>query len=169
MSRREPIETERLIVRLPEEADRERFVELWTDDEFQVFSPGTFDVAGASVRFDRMLERAAELTFAKQPIVDRASGRILGYTGVDTFEFEGETRLEYGYRLDTSARGKGYATEAGQALLAHASQVWEGELLAMIDPRNDASRNVLGKLGFEFWKQDLVEGFVDDLFRRRLP
>ena len=46
----------------------------------------------------------------------------------------------------------------------------EGEITArVIDPRNDASRNVLGKLGFDFWKQDLVEGFVDDLFRRRLP
>jgi RimJ/RimL family protein N-acetyltransferase len=35
----------------------------------------------------------------------------------------------------------------------------------MIDPTNLASRNVAQKLGFTFWKQALVNGFVDDIHR----
>jgi len=36
---------------------------------------------------------------------------------VNWFDFEEQRRLEYGYRLVPEARGKGYATEAGRALL----------------------------------------------------
>jgi RimJ/RimL family protein N-acetyltransferase len=62
-----------------------------------------------------MLARAGELTFAKQPVIERSSGQVVGYAGVDRFVFEGQSRLEFGYRLVPQARGKGYATEAGRA------------------------------------------------------
>jgi RimJ/RimL family protein N-acetyltransferase len=39
-------------------------------------------------------------------------------------------------------------------------------LLAMIDPSNEASRNVAAKLGFEFWKPAVVDGYLDDIYRR---
>ncbi len=158
--------TERLELRLPEERDRGRFVELFCDDEFMVFSAGTHDQQSANDRFDRMLVRAAEVPFAKQPIIERSTGTILGYSGVDRFDFEGEARLEYGYRLVPSARGRGYATEAGSAVLAVAEESFTGELIAMIDPRNAPSANVITKLGFTWWKRAIVDGFEDDIYRR---
>lgn len=156
--------TARLELRLPVEADRERFVELFCDEEFMVFS-GVVDRQAANRRFDRMLGRAQELGFAKQPIIERATGEIVGYTGVDRFDFEGESRLEYGYRLVPSAREKGFATEAGRALLDQAAKTFRGEILAIIDPRNHASQNVVYKLGFGFWKQAHVYGHLDNLYR----
>lgn len=160
--------TERLELRPPEEGDRSRFVELFCDDDFMVFSGGTHTPESASARFDRMLERAAELPFAKQPVVERSSGVIVGYSGVDRYTFEGRERLEYGYRLVPSARGRGYATEAGRALLDVAEATWAGELIAMIDPRNTPSAKVISKLGFSWWKRAEVESFVDDLYRRTI-
>jgi RimJ/RimL family protein N-acetyltransferase len=157
--------TPRLEIRRPVEADRQRFVELFGDDRFMAFSGGVLDADSAHRRFDRMLERAAELAFAKQPVIERETGVIIGYAGVDRFELEGDQRLELGYRLVPEARGKGYATEAGRAILALAGEVFSGEILAMIDPRNTASQNVARKLGFTFWKQAIVEGFLDDLYR----
>jgi RimJ/RimL family protein N-acetyltransferase len=161
--------TPRLEVRVPVEADRERFVQLFRDEAFMVFSAGVLDSDGAHRRFDEMLERAAELPFAKQPVIERRTGSIIGYTGVNTFEFEEQRRLEYGYRLVPEARGKGYATEAGRALLTLASATFSGEILAMIDPRNVPSQNVARKLGFEFWKQAVVNGFLDNLYRLEVP
>ena len=158
--------TGRLELRLPEEPDRERFVELFGDEDFMVFSGGTLSRDDAEDRFDRMLARAAELPFAKQPIIDRSTGVIVGYSGVDRFELDGEARWEFGYRLVPAARGRGYATEAGLALLTVADQTFRGELLAMIDPRNAASANVIAKLGFTWWKRAMVEGFEDELYRR---
>lgn len=161
--------TDRLIVRLPVEDDRERFVELFCDEEFMIFSGGVMNEADANGRFDGMLERAAEVPFAKQPVIERSSRLILGYTGANRFEFEGEQRWEWGYRLIPEVRGKGYATEAGRALVEVARRSFEGEILAMIDPRNDASKNVIAKLGFTWWKRDYVNGWLDDLYRITFP
>jgi RimJ/RimL family protein N-acetyltransferase len=83
-------------------------VRLFGDEEFMVFSGGALDFEAANRRFDRMLERARELPFAKQPVVERSTGTIIGYSGVDRFEFEGESRLEFGYRLVPEAWGQGY-------------------------------------------------------------
>jgi len=160
--------TQRLELRLPVERDRERFVQLFCDREFMVFSAGVLDREAANRRFDQMLIRAEEFPFAKQPVIDRSTGQILGYSGVDRFEFEGRSRLEYGYRLTPEARGRGYSTEAGRAMLAEASKTYRGELLAMIDPENHASQSVAHKLGFSFWKQALVDGYLDNLYRLQL-
>src|SRR5437016_747092 len=134
--------TARLIVRPPEEQDRQRFIDLFCDEAFMVFSDGVLDPASAHNRFNEMLVRAEELPFAKQPVIDRQTGMIVGYSGVNWFDFEGERRLEFGWRLVPDARGKGYATEASGAVLALAAESFRGEILAMIDPTNDASANV---------------------------
>ena len=160
--------TPRLEVRLPVEGDRERFVQLFGDEGFMVFSAGVLDLDSAHRRFDEMLERAVELSFAKQPVIERRTGSIIGYSGVNWFDFEEQRRLEYGYRLVPDERGKGYATEAGRALLTLAEATFSGEILAMIDPRNVPSQNVVRKLGFAFWKQAVVGGFLDNLYRLRL-
>ena len=116
-----------------------------------------------------MLRTATELPFAKQPLIEASTRIIVGYSGVAWFDFEGAPRLEFGYRLVPEARGRGYATEAGRALLSLAVVTFRGELLAMIDPRNAPSTNVITKLGFTFWKQALVDGFEDNLYRRTVP
>jgi RimJ/RimL family protein N-acetyltransferase len=159
------VETERLEVRPPREDDRARFVALFQDPEFMVFSGGVHDHAGAHERFDEMLRTASEVAFAKQPVIDRATGTIVGYCGVAWFEFEGDRRLEFGYRLVPEVRGRGYATEAGRALLARAHESFRGELLAMVDPTNGPSNKVIAKLGFTYWKQAEIDGFVDNLYR----
>lgn len=157
--------TSRLEIRLPIESDRSRFVELFGREDFMVFSGGVLDAAAAHARFDGMIARARELPFAKQPVLDRSTGVIVGYSGVDRIDLEGRSRLEYGYRLVPEARGQGYATEAARALLDVAAKTYTGEILAIIDPTNQPSQNVARKVGFTFWKQAMVDGFLDNLYR----
>ena len=107
------MQTARLEIRLPTQPDRDRFVALFGDPDFMVFSDGALDRDDANRRFDEMLVRAAELAFVKA-----------GFTG---------------------------------------------EILPMIDPRNAPSQNVARKLGFAFWKQAVVNGYLDDIFRLELP
>ncbi len=161
--------TERLDVRPPIEADRARFVELFRSVDFMVFSDGVHSAESAHARFDGMLKTAAEVPFAKQPLIERSTGTIVGYAGVAWFDFEGERRLEFGWRLVPEARGHGYATEAGRALLALAAESFHGEILAMIDPANTPSKNVAAKLGFVYWKQAQVNGYWDDMYRCTFP
>jgi RimJ/RimL family protein N-acetyltransferase len=149
--------TSRLEVRPPRELDRARFVELFCDDDFMIFSGQALTEEASHGRFDHMLAMCEVVPFAKRPIVERASGQVVGYTGVDYFTFEGEERLEWGYRLVPDSRGMGYATEASQALLARARETFSGQLLAIINPANHASQNVCRKLGFAFLKQAPVD------------
>jgi len=157
--------TSRLEIRLPVDADRGRFVELFCDDGFMAFSTGVLDADGANRRFDHMLALADELPFAKQPVIERATGTIIGYSGADWFDLEARPRLEFGYRLVEGARGQGYATEACLAVLDVAATTFRGEILAIIDPSNLASQRVAVKLGFTFWKHALVDGYFDRLYR----
>ena len=157
--------TTRLEVRPLRQSDRARFTELFCDDAFMVFSSQAPTEEAAQRRIDHMLALCEVIPFAKQPIVERASRVIVGYTGVDHFTFEGEERLEWGYRLVPESRGVGYATEASQeALLARAAETFSGELLAVIDPANHPSQNVCRKLGFGFLRQAPVDGKVRNIY-----
>jgi RimJ/RimL family protein N-acetyltransferase len=157
--------TERLHIRVATEEDRSRFVDLFSHAGFMMFSrTGALDRVAANLRFDHMIALGEELPFCKQCIIEESTGVIIGYAGADCFEFRGERRLEFGYRLIAESRGCGYATEAGGVLLDLARVVWSGELLAFIDPRNDASRNVLRKLDFEFLEHSSIDGQEVELY-----
>jgi RimJ/RimL family protein N-acetyltransferase len=160
----EIVTTARLQVRLPREDDRDRLVGLFCDEDFMVFSGGVLTVAEANSKFDHMTAVCRAVPFGKQPVVELSSGLIVGYAGVDYIEVEGRTWLEWGYRLVPQCRGRGYATEASQALLARARRTYAGELLAIIAPDNLASQNVCRKLGFAFWKQSAVDGDIRNLY-----
>ena len=155
--------TARLLVRPPREVDRGRFVELFGDEDFMVYA-GVLTEEGAGDRFDHMVAVCENVPFGKQPVVELSSGLVVGYTGVDHIDVDGRTWLEWGYRLVPERRGLGYATEAGQALLAKARRTYAGELLAIIAPENLASQNVCRKLGFTFWKQAPVDGDLRNLY-----
>lgn len=146
-------ETDRLIIRLPVEDDRRRFVELFTDEAFTVFSDGVHDVDSANVRFDRMVALAGAVPYAKQPVIEKATGVIIGYTGVGTVVLDGLDRLEWGWRLASEARGRGYATEATAAMLDVADAHDDGEMLCIIATDNAPSRRVADKVGFSWWRR----------------
>lgn len=153
--------TDRLEIRSPKETDRDRMVELWRSAAFTVFSNGTHTEAGAHARFDRMVAMADRFSFAKQPVIERASGIIVGYVGVDVFDLGGTESLEFGWRLDPAARGLGYATEAATEVLKlvhrDADAAW---VYAIIDPANTPSLRVAEKLGFTHWRWDDFGGRV---------
>lgn len=156
--------TPRHLVRPPREADRDRLVELFGDEDFMAFSPGVLTEEEANDKFDHMVAVCQTVPFGKQPVIELSSGLVVGYTGVDYIDFEGTTWLEWGYRLVPQCRGLGYATEASQGLLARAHQTYTGELLAIVAMENLASQHVCRKLGFTFWKQARVEGHIGNLY-----
>ena len=94
--------TERLEVRPPVESDRARFVELFCDPDFMVFSGEPCTVEHANTRFDGMLANCAELQFAKQPVVERSTGAVVGYCGVAPLSSRGNGGWSSG--IDSSPR-----------------------------------------------------------------
>ena len=65
-----------------------------------------------------------------------------------------ESNLELGWRFHQSAWGKGYATEAARAIAAALRDQGRCESFAAIaEPENEASINIMKKLGMSFQKQ----------------
>ena len=90
---------------------------------------------------------AADEAWGHRQVVDRASGLVAGGIGFFGPPLNGE--VEIGYGIVPSRQGRGYATEALQAMIAMA---WADPrvtaVVAGTDPGNVASQRVLGKAGF---------------------
>jgi RimJ/RimL family protein N-acetyltransferase len=83
-------------------------------------------------------------------------GAFVGDCGLVPKEIEGVSEVDLVYVLVPRAWGKGYATEIGSALLRFAmEELGRRRVVCVIDPKNDASQRVAGKLGFH--RQTLIK------------
>jgi [ribosomal protein S5]-alanine N-acetyltransferase len=90
---------------------------------------------------------AADEAWGHRQVVEQASGLVVGGIGFFGPPLGGEA--EIGYGIVPSRQGRGYATEAAQAMLAMA---WADSrvrtVVAGTEPGNAASQRVLEKAGF---------------------
>lgn len=94
------------------------------------------------------LASTAETGLALLPICRRLEGDFIGYCGL----IVGRSSVdepEIAYELLQRARGRGYATEAGRAVLVAASRTGRTRVWATVGSWNTPSFRVLEKLGFE--------------------
>ena len=72
---------------------------------------------------------------------------------------EEKDEIEIIYIFKTSAWGKGYATEIGQAIIGYAFEEMKLErLIALIEPENEGSERVALKIGMKFEKEVIRPG-----------
>ena len=160
------IKTQRLLLRRFEPTDEETFVAQITDPDFMQYSrAGALSDAVARANFIQRLA-LSETQFTKLAIIEKSSGRHIGYCGVDRCELEAKQELELGYRLIASTRGNGYATEAARAVLDYYQQQGITDIIAFTAHGNAPSQAVLKKLGFKFVKASEIESFPIVVFRR---
>ncbi len=139
------LETERLILRVPEAGDFERYAELFAD-------PGSHHIGGPLMRGDawrRFLQMPGAWLvqgFAMFSIIEKSSGLWLGHAG--PWYPDGWPGTEVGYAFHPDAQGKGYATEACAASMDYAFDVlgWT-DVIHSISPTNPASQAVARRLG----------------------
>jgi RimJ/RimL family protein N-acetyltransferase len=129
------IETERLVIRPLEEADRPAVLGAWLDPANER-APGQPE--------DRVRGWAAGVPWG---VFEKQSGEYVGDCSVFFAEEHGEWELAYGINRDRW--GRGYATEAVRACVEHAfGELGLEKLVADVDPANAASVRVLEKCGF---------------------
>lgn len=87
---------------------------------------------------------------------------VIGYCGLFFFpDIAGQPEVEIGYRLERSAWGQGYATEAARAVRDYAfATLGIGRVIALIDPANLASIRVAEKLGMHYEKEVMLAGYT---------
>jgi RimJ/RimL family protein N-acetyltransferase len=120
----------------------------------------------ARSEFDKILSRYAELECAEQTVIERDSGKFIGYSGAYWFYFDGRRSLGFSNWFRPEVWGKRYALEAGEVLLAMWAESFGGEMLALIHPKNGKSKKAAPKLGFNYLQKfPLGDASLVDVYR----
>lgn len=91
--------------------------------------------------------------------------RVVGRCGLVHLKVEGVDELELAYLLDSRVWGQGLASEAVAAIRDYAlGELGKERLVALIHPRNMASKRVAQKAGMTFERQAFFSGIEAELF-----
>jgi RimJ/RimL family protein N-acetyltransferase len=142
------LRTARLLLRTPQATDVEALHAAVFGDRgamrFSSHGPAR-DREESAVWLGRHLDHLALYGFGMGPVIERASGAMVGFAGLVHLEFT-LPDVELGYRLHPSVWGRGVATEAARAWLRYGLDTLGLErVVAVVDPLNTASRGVLRK------------------------
>lgn len=144
------IETERLLLRPWRDDDREPFAALNADPEVMRFFPARLTREESDALVEAIRRHFGEHGFGLWALEVRDSGRFIGFTGLllRTFPAHFTPAVEVGWRLERRAWGRGYASEAARAALAHGFDVVRLEqIVSMTAVDNTRSRRVMERIG----------------------
>ncbi|WP_338783721.1 GNAT family N-acetyltransferase [Streptomyces sp. DG1A-41] len=150
------ITTERLRLRPLTAADTDWWVRLHADNEVNRFVGGyTHEQAAARLR--DIQQQWTERGHGLCAVELRSTGETIGRCGLNWWEQFGET--EIGWTFARAHWGRGYATEAAQAVLTWGfGALGLKQITAMIHHGNAASSAVAQRLGFTPLREDTVLG-----------
>ena len=155
--------TERLFLRHFHILDGEAMLHVFGDAEVMRFGDGVQTREWVEDWLRTCLERYHQTWgFGPYAVVERSSQAVIGYCGLFYFpDVGGQPEIEIGYRLARSVWGQGYATEAACAVRDFAfNTLGIKRLIAMIDPSNRASVRVAEKIGMQYEKEVMFEGYT---------
>ncbi|WP_091735505.1 GNAT family N-acetyltransferase [Phenylobacterium immobile] len=140
------IETERLILRLPQPSDFEAWAQLNASEAAQRFLGGPLTREMAWRNMATMSGGWLTRGFSMFSVIEKGSGQWIGRLG--PWQPEGWPGTEVGWGLSPDAWGKGYATEGAAAAIDWAFDTlgWD-EVIHTIDPMNTPSVAVAKRLG----------------------
>lgn len=123
---------------------------LWTDAESTRLIGGPFTSEQCLARLQREMTSQRDYGIQYWPIFLIEGGAHVGICGLRPYQPSRRVH-ELGFQLRREFWGRGLATEAARAVIAHAfGPLGAAALFAGHHPENQASRRVLTKLGFEY-------------------
>ena len=150
------VETPRLILRDLVRTDLDDLAALYSDPAVTAFLGNGLpdDREETAAWLDRALAHRRENGFGILSVRLRGTGEFIGRCGLTLRPLEHGQEVELGYVIATKDWGRGYATEAASAVRDHAVRdLHLRRLVSLIDPQNEASKRVAGKLGMVYERQ----------------
>ena len=159
------LRTERLILR-PVTADDHAVLQAhWTTPDVRrfLFDGATLSAAEITGAIENSARDFGRAGYGLWLIHEKVGTDLVGTAGLRPLEDLG---LEIFYSLAPGSWGRGYATEAARAVLAHAlGPLGLPEVLAEVDEGNAASIAVIERLGMT--RFDVVSGLLGPMIRYR--
>ncbi|MBV8591801.1 MAG: GNAT family N-acetyltransferase [Acetobacteraceae bacterium] len=144
------IVTQRLRLRLWRDEDLAAFAAINADPRVMEHYPKMLDRAESDASAVRIRRHLAERGFGLWAVEVPGVAGFIGYVGLSEPAFQAHFTpcVEIGWRLAVEHWGKGYATEAARAALAHAfGPLGLKEVVSFTVPPNRRSRRVMEHLG----------------------
>lgn len=157
------LETKRLFLRKIEDRDKDDLFEMDSDPEVHRF------IENNPVQFkEEIVEVIAALNkqyiengIARWAVVEKQTHECIGWAGLKYFRETWNHHTDFyelGYRFKKKHWGKGYATEAAEAIVDYGFETFNpNSIVAVTHTENHNSIKILEKLGFE-----LIETFSDE-------
>lgn len=147
------LETERLILRPLEAGDIDAMHSFWGNAENMSFFPEPLAreaVAGIIEKHGRL---AREQGLGIWAVLLKETGALIGDCGITIQCIDGEDRHEIGYHFHRDHWGRGYATEAAQAMKRYGFEKLRlKQLFSYMEDRHEKSRRVAERNGMSLWK-----------------
>ena len=150
MARPITITTPRLTLRQWQAADRPMFAAMNADPKVMEFFPSLLSQEQSNALVDRIEGDIEKRGWGLWAAEELSSGRFIGFVGLDEprAQLPFSPCVEIGWRLDHSAWGKGYASEAAIAALATGfNEIGLSEIVSFTVIGNFRSEAVMKKIG----------------------
>jgi RimJ/RimL family protein N-acetyltransferase len=145
-------ETERLLIRRLEVRDYEGLYDLDSDPDVMRYISDGKPMSAEAVRsvLEKIIGRYEEgKVYGVWAAEVKTSGEFIGWFALKPLP--GTSEIEIGYRLLKKYWGKGYATEGAKELLRYGTEILGlRKIVAIANPKNQASKNVLEKVGLKY-------------------
>ena len=159
--------TERLLLRMLQEADFEEYAAIHMDEEVTRFTARTHLNRMDSWRHMAMIVGHWHLCgFGMWGVFEKDSGRLAGRVGFH--QPDGWPDFELGWTIGRAFWGRGYAPEAAARCLDFAfNEMKRDHVISLIDPLNVASIRVAEKIGESLEGEVEVGGYRLLMFGKR--
>ena len=144
-----PILTNRLELRpyVPDDIPRIHTV-LYGDVRARRLTGGVSSLAETQASIERYITLQERKGYSFWAVIEQKTGELVGEAGLKLLDDKGP-EVELGYAFAPQAWGKGFATEAGEAVLRAAfGELSLNRIVAVTEVENATSQQVLAKLGF---------------------
>lgn len=143
--------SDRIVFRTWEMSDLERATMLWGNPQVMAFiGKGGLSRQQVEAKLESEISCQARYGVQYWPIYQKSDEAFIGCCGLKPWIHSSKGGLELGFHLVPTAWGKGFAQEAARAVIAYAKDRKTPHLMAGHHPENQNSKNILGKLGFQF-------------------
>ena len=150
------LETERLLLRRLTLNDLDALFSLYRDPEVRRYFPdGTRSLEETKEELEWIIDvYYAQYGFGLWATLHKETGAFIGRCGLLPWKIEDNAEVEVAYLLAKDYWGRGLGTEAAQAILRHGFETLDvPRLICLIDPENEASKQVATKIGMTLDKE----------------
>lgn len=159
--------TPRLILRSLTQDDLESLIPILSNKVVMEFSStGPLTKEKIQLRLNEIIEEYERIGFSVWAIILKEDNSLIGICGIHPIDLDGRNEAEISFRLSQAYWNQGYAYEAVQAAIEYAFNTLAiNEIIAVVDPKNSRSVNVIEKLRMSYEKDSIYKGFPVQVYR----